>query len=201
MDFNKELLEAMKKSGCINEDTFSYNDEFTDVTIPKTVKKIGTKAFSRCNLLSSVTIPESVIDIAEGAFTKWHGPPMRIAIATGNKKYKSFGNFVFTKDGKTLIHAPDYEHIFEFVPNGVERIGAFSYYRFTNTQIIVIPESVKEIDINAFLCSEIQKIVIPIGSKIAESEDFMRIVKRYGLKVQVSGFGKLKQLGVKVEFV
>ena len=71
-------------SGCINtviphnverigDRAFSYCDSLTSINIPYGVKEIGNYAFSGCTSLSSITIPSSVERIGYGAFFACYG--------------------------------------------------------------------------------------------------------------------------------
>ena len=52
----------------ISKDAFKNCQSLTSVTLPDSVKSIGTAAFSGCNRLTNVTIPNSVTSIGSAAF-------------------------------------------------------------------------------------------------------------------------------------
>ena len=62
LDMENVNLEALPA------DTFRNKTSLTSVKLPKTLKKIGSYAFSGCSGLTSVTIPDSVTSIGDRAF-------------------------------------------------------------------------------------------------------------------------------------
>lgn len=51
-----------------NVDFYSTRSKIKSITIPDTIKKIGSSAFANCDNLTSATIPDSVTSIGESAF-------------------------------------------------------------------------------------------------------------------------------------
>jgi len=81
-----------------------YNCDFTDITIPNSVTKIGERAFSNCYQLTSIIIPDSVTSIGEEAFSNCSGL-MSITIPDS---VTSIGNHAFYDcSGLTEITIPD----------------------------------------------------------------------------------------------
>ncbi|MBR0192325.1 MAG: leucine-rich repeat domain-containing protein [Thermoguttaceae bacterium] len=164
------------------------------VRIPGTVTRIGDGAFVACSSLKSLTIPKSVTDIAPDAFTgceslkKWKIPK-------DHSEFKTSGDCLLSKDGKTLIMCPaasgDYripegvteigEFAFSFctsltsvvIPKGVTKIGENAFSGCESLKSVVIPEGVMRIDHFAFLnCSSLESVVIPEGVKVIGSSSF-----------------------------
>ena len=57
----------------IETQAFMYCQSLTEVTLPSTLKSIGTYAFYNCNLLRSLVIPEGVESIGSSAFAYCYG--------------------------------------------------------------------------------------------------------------------------------
>ena len=50
-------------------DVFKNADAVTSLTLPSTLREIGSYAFKGCSSLTSVTIPDNVLSVGEGAFS------------------------------------------------------------------------------------------------------------------------------------
>lgn len=59
------LCDGIKEIG---EYAFSYYDFIESIRFPKTLKKIGTRAFFKCKYLMDFNIPEGIISIGDSAF-------------------------------------------------------------------------------------------------------------------------------------
>ena len=78
-----------------------------------------------------------------------------------NPNYKSDGNMLLTKDGKTLIAGINGNVV---IPDGVKTIGSTAFSGRAELTNITIPESVTNIGDYAFCyCSGLSGISIPIN--------------------------------------
>lgn len=131
--------------------------KFGNVVIPETVTTIQTDAFMNCYNLSVLRIPKSV------AVMGCLYDPIPMEIAEENPYFKSEDKFLLSKDGKVL-HAAyrDATDTTYRVPGGVEVVGSLSFYGLGNVKEIILPESVIEIENEAFPgCTALEKIYVP----------------------------------------
>ena len=85
------------------------------VTIPKSVRKIGKRAFQNCKSLTSLTIPDSVSEIGHLAFLKCSG----LTSVTIPDSVSEIGHFAFLKcSSLTSVTIPD----------SVTKIGDYAFY-------------------------------------------------------------------------
>ncbi len=132
--------------------------KLTSLTLPDTLKYIGTVAFSDCRLLKEIKIPKSVEYIGGNAFVYCKIPSVYI------NDIKSWCNIVFENadsnpmrrvqtvyiDGKKVTDIT--------IPSGVESIGEYAFAGFATLKGIVIPDSVKSIGKECFY--KCDKVVI-----------------------------------------
>ena len=52
----------------INQETFNFNRNLTNIELGKSLRKIGRRAFSSCNNLKSIILPESLEEIGDEVF-------------------------------------------------------------------------------------------------------------------------------------
>ncbi len=127
---------------------FSGCSGLTSITIPYSVKTIGSDAFRGCSSLTSITIPNRVTSIGSGAF---HGCSSLTSITIPNS-VTSIGNYVFYGcTGLTSVT----------ISESVTSIGGWDFYGCTSLTSITIPNSVKSIGAQAFLgCSGLTSVTI-----------------------------------------
>ncbi len=154
------------------------------ITIPASVKEIGTEAFKNCSKLKTVTflaesqllsigddafygceqltsatLPASVTNIGEDAFLNCRRLTS-ITVEQGNTKYHSAGNCLIETASKALILGC----MNSIIPTdgSVTSIGAYAFYNCDGFESIMIPESVTSIGAYAFYdCDGLESIMIP----------------------------------------
>jgi len=132
----------------------------TDVTVPSSVTKIGSDAFSGCTILTRLTIPASVTSIAVGAFTDCSGLTS-IVVDDENPVYKFQAGYLLSKDGKTLFMRVLGNAA---IPSGVQAIGDQAFRNCTGLTNVTIPEGVTSIGNQAFYgCSGLARASIPVS--------------------------------------
>lgn len=147
----------------------------------------GEPVFRKSPNLESLYIPASVEFIGNGLFSQF---TTDMTIDPANKVYKSDGGCVVRLADSALIScsgSSDYVpagikiiesdafayHRFRgrlILPEGVEKVcgGAFSY---STIESIVMPDSLKEIEVNAFyLCNRLKYVEIPEGTILGRSD-------------------------------
>ena len=154
----------------IGNSAFVKKTEIYTVSLPKTVKKIGARAFAGCNQMHTINLSE-IEYIGASAFG---GCKKLSNVTLPDIKYIESGTFEYCESLAT-IHIP--ESVKEICPDafinckaldtvtgceGVEKIGA---YAFKDTAVETVPfcKGLKEIGSYAFHFSKINDVTLPEG--------------------------------------
>ena len=126
-----------------------YRSKIKSITIPDTIKKIGSSAFSQCSYLTNIIIPDSVTSIGYEAF---RGCAALTSITIPDS-VTSIGGYAFAYcTGLTGIT----------IPNSVMSIDASTFEGCTSLTSVTIPDSVTSIGYEAFRgCTALTSITIP----------------------------------------
>ena len=89
-----------------------------------------------------------------------HIPRCTVIVRDSNVNYCSDGDFLLSKDRKTLIKYQSQNKKTVTVPDYIEVIGSKAFYQ-TDAKKIILPEGVRCIGTSAFAISKIQEIVLP----------------------------------------
>ena len=164
----------------------------TEVTVPGSVKAIGTYTFGNCTSLTtvnlsegleriehsfegctalkSITVPASVNLVFDGTFIGC-GALESIEVSPENGRYYSKGNCLIDKLDMKLVSGcknsviPDDDKILE--------IADQAFYGQTGLSDIAIPDSVKEIGLSAFFgCTSLQNVTFGANVEIIEDYAF-----------------------------
>ncbi|MBR4287863.1 MAG: leucine-rich repeat domain-containing protein [Clostridia bacterium] len=165
----------------IGNNAFLGRAGITEMTIPASVKEIGTHAFSDCTELSSLTIannsnlaivgtgafagcakldsiqfPATVIEIGRGAFV---GCGLQtLSVNEGNAVYLSKDNCILSNDEKTVLFGCNGS----VIPETVTAIGDYAFDGCTTMTSMIIPSGVTSIGDFAFAgCTSLANVVIP----------------------------------------
>ncbi len=153
IEADKEIVSGSYaiKSGTtvIAEEGFNACYNITSVTIPNSVKYIGSGSFSNLNI-TSITIPDSVINIGTGPFSGCLSLTS-ITVASGNKNYKSVNGVLYNKNQTELIQYPVGNTASSFsIPSSVTKIADYAFEDSFDLTNITIPNSVTSIGRLAF---------------------------------------------------
>lgn len=133
----------------IESRAFSGCTSLTSVTIPNSVTGIGAWAFDDCTGLTSVTIPSSVTEIEVGAFSGCTSL-QEFVVEDGNSKYTAIDGVIYNTTRIALIAYPGgKEGAFE-IPNSVTEIREFAFHGCAGLSSVTIPSSMAEIGTRAF---------------------------------------------------
>lgn len=135
----------------IADETFKGNTNVISITIPNTVKQIGSYAFSECENLKTVIIGQNVTTIGDAAFSSCSSIT-EIVLPEG---ISSIGAWMF--DNCTNLRNIQ-------LPSNLTDIGQGAFRFCVNLTNIDIPISVKNIDQEAFsYCKNLTTVTIPEG--------------------------------------
>ena len=164
-----------------------YSGTETKVTVPatidgKSVSGIGYGAFLNNRALEEMTVSEGIQSINGDAFTgstlkKIYLPAslntfgssrlMRklegIYVDSASQYYRDVDGVLYNKNMTTLVKYPAQKTATTFtVPGGVTTVGDGSVDCNTSLQKVVLPDSVKEVRIDAFSgCSKLSEVTLP----------------------------------------
>ena len=187
---DKELLDLVI-SHCGDEswggivNYFVRKTKLKTLVIPDGVRRIGERAFFKCSSLMSISIPNSVTSIGNGAF--WGCDSLTSVIIPDS--VTSIGNFAFNCTSLTDVYYQGdlrgwLKIEFGFghpmccaknlyingqllqgdivIPEGMEKIGVWTFRKCSGLTSITIPNSVTSIGEGAFsVCSGLTSITIP----------------------------------------
>ncbi|HET6559035.1 MAG TPA: leucine-rich repeat protein [Prolixibacteraceae bacterium] len=121
----------------IGSGAFSQCTGLTSITVPSSVTTIRNNAFSNCSSLTSVSLPVSITSIGSGAFEMCSG----LSSLPIPKLVTSIEAYTFQGcNGLTSIT----------IPSTVKTIATSAFLHCTNASSIHIPSSVTSIDFRAF---------------------------------------------------
>lgn len=127
----------------------SYNGNDTEITIPVGVVRVASQAFAQAKSVKVISIPKTLEEFEEGALTSC--PNLETVNTGDNKKITSKNGFVLINNGSEILHVNKeaYQTIVT-IPNGVVKIpDNFMNYNSTIEKLF-LPDSVKNIGVNAF---------------------------------------------------
>ena len=154
------------------------------ITIPNKVNYIGRSAFQNCKSLTNITIPNHVASIEGGAFSgctgltevelpvsinQLQGNPFSgctslttLTVDSGNTKYGSADNMIYTKDTSSLVCVAPGLAGSVTIPANVQAIGDEAFSGCTKLESVTIPNSITKIERNAFRgCTGLTTISLP----------------------------------------
>lgn len=145
------------------------------VSLPGTVKRIGSRAFADCENLEQVHLSEGLEQLENNAFTgclslKEIRLPRSLRTVTGWAFYRSgLEKPVFSWDGKTLIYYPQtWTDPSYAVPEGVTEIGSRSFLYMDQLKTLILPQSLKRICTMAFIDCGFQELSLPEGTVLED---------------------------------
>lgn len=132
----------------IHGSAFFYSKKtLRSVTLPNTIRKIGDEAFKECELLSEINLPDSITFIGHEAFA-YCSSLKHITIPACLIQTSAFAH-----SGLETVT----------ISEGVEKIPASAFFG-TNLKEVVLPSSIREIEMSAFQkCESLEKAVLNNG--------------------------------------
>lgn len=184
---NKQIVNIVLKEGVkeIEGLAFMLCSNLMQVTLPKSLKKVGYGVFNECKLLNKVIYNGSIADWCKIDFTRSNIPFIAShtdEIGISNPIFLAKSLFIDGKLVEDLVIPKEVEKIGDYafvngkfksitIENGVESLGKYGFYHCNQVEEIVIPDSVKNIDSYCFKgCENLKRIIIGSGLR---SKGFM----------------------------
>ena len=148
-----------------------FETKVEKIVLPDSVEILSSGAFSGCDKLKTVNIPPKVTEVND-LFSLCKCLES-IVVNSENTALESIDDVLFDKATHTLIKYPAAKKDKTFaVPEGTEIIGK-SAFEYAGLVEITLPDSVRVIGSNAFLCCEkLKDILLPEGLETLESTPF-----------------------------
>ncbi len=170
----------------------------TTITIPNTVKIIGSNAFSGCPSLSDINIPESVVSIGEYAFgsnndtfyTTWYKNQPDGLVYAGKVAYRYKGSMpkdthIELADGTLAIANGAFKNNKNLssirIPETLKRVGSDAFKDCSGLSSLMLPKDIEEIGSEAFSgCENVKRLILnantTIGKGFITYLDFLELV-------------------------
>lgn len=209
---NKDFINTQSytvKDGTIAIAEYAFSDsdyaqKLSNVTLPESLKVIGSKAFYDCSSLSKVNIPQSVEKIGVSAFDG------TLLVSSDKTSYVDGWLLKYVGAGEKTISLPEGTvgiadgQIFRFIQDNIERVELPSTFKYigdenfmymANLQQIVLPSSLKRIGLNAFYsCPNLQAIDLSQCKELEKIEGnaffYCKSVKRFVIPKSVKVLGE-----------
>ena len=138
------------------------NGKFNSAVISEGVKDIGDYAFQSCQKMRSVTIPKSLTKIGQDAFyfcdTLFRVFITDVASWCNVTFYNLYSNPLIN-DGELYLNGEIIRNL--VIPDGVTKIGRYTFYYCNAIKSVTIPDSLTKIDYRAFYgCTSLEKVNI-----------------------------------------
>ena len=149
------------------------DSSIASITLPASVREIGSRAFNGATALTSITIPAGVISIDGNAF-KNTTALTSISVNPANPSFTSIDGMLFNKEVTTLIrYAVAKSATSITIPAGVTTIGRQAFSGATFLTSITMQTGVATIELGAFNgMTSLSDITIPEGVTTIGSQAF-----------------------------
>ncbi|MBO7490090.1 MAG: leucine-rich repeat domain-containing protein [Bacteroidales bacterium] len=136
-----------------------YNCNFTSLQLPDSLRTLGDHAFLYSRV-GSLHLPACFEEYSEGSF--WGRNLTSITVDDANPHYRSMDGWLYSRDSTTLCIVPDGVWWTINVPPFVRHIGKQAFGFNSNSTSITLPEGLISIGDFAFnICQSVNNIVIP----------------------------------------
>ena len=168
-------------------DAYAFEDQtqITGVSIPDTVKSIGSRAFAGCTELRTVRLPDSIESIGSKPF-----------FGCDNLQYNEANSADYlgnaTNPFVLLVRVKDKETTTFTIPEQTKILYSEAFANCAELQEITLPESLVAVGISAFSgCEKLEQITVPNGVTELGAKAFENC---RNLKTAVIGSG-IKSIG------
>lgn len=145
----------------------------TKIELPQGVREIGSNAFAGCSALTTITLPAS-LETLRAAFDGCSALA-EIAVAPGNKNYRSVDGVLFSVDGRTALYYPSGKAATEYaIPDGTERVASSAFRDCSALTAITFPASVRELGGETFYgCVALRTVALPDAVETIPASAFL----------------------------
>ena len=160
LTINSKIVETDYTYNNCPSSNWLQNSKFTELILGDNIEKIGERAFSQCNTLTSVTIPNSITSIGNDAFLRCTS----LTSVTIPDSVTTIGEAAFSRcDSLTSVT----------IPNSVTTIGTSAFYYCESMTSVIIGNSVTSIGSGAFsYCKSLTNLTIPDSVTTIEDRAF-----------------------------
>ena len=165
-----------------NAVAYDYDGTITSVTLPNSLKTIGSGNFYQCCSLSTITFGTGIETVDLGSdfnnVTFGGGTILdEIIVPEDNAHFSASGGVLYNKDRTTLLLYADKGTTFD-VPSSVTAIGRYAFCRRDYVTELNLNEGLKEIRDDAFCyASGLESITLPNGLELLGYEAFRGCTK------------------------
>ena len=194
-----EYVTIKKKRYKVTEiENFAFYEckKIANITLPNSIRSIGSSAFDRCTALTNINIPESVTRIKDFAFRN-----TSIKSITIPKNVKRIEGYTFCNCySLTSITIPESVTSIEVrafhasgltsinIPNSVTSIEADAFSWCDSLTSITIPNSVRSIGASVFSgCRNLREVIVPDNCSVSTSEPALCIFLNCPNLVSIKG--------------
>ena len=157
----EEVFEIPIGVTTIQDAAFSNCKNLKKVTLSGDVETIGSRAFYECSNLENIEFSASIAEIDSQAFI-FCTSLKAIDVDTENTMYSSENGVLYNKNKSELLVYPSGKTEQSFtIPDGVISIGEGAFFQCKNLNNILIPDSVQNIEYQAFSGSGVTSVKIP----------------------------------------
>ena len=158
----------------INDRAFISHNNLKKVSLPETIRRIGSLAFAFCDSLSQINITNTIDTICTDAFYNCFSLPVEDNIRYAGCFLVSISDInaqeLVIRDGCKWIGDNAISNCHELkkiiIPGSVKVIGNFAFSACDKLETIYIPDSVELIYHSTFsACSNLKKIYLPEKTK------------------------------------
>ena len=153
---NETVKEVVVSEGVEGIYSGSFSSKVIEkVTLPATLKEIGSYTFGASTKLHSVILKEGVVSIGEGAFKQCHSLKTIVLPQT----LETIDKYAFYECGL--------EHI--TIPGNVKTVVYQTFHRCFDLESVIISQGVQKLEQHAFsTCSSLTKVTIPASVTVIE---------------------------------
>jgi len=152
-----EISEGITELG---EFTFTDCVNLTEIVLPESLEIIKLNAFENC-AITNITIPKNVAHIEYNSFIGCKSLE-QINVVPENKHYFSVDGILIESTSLTLVAYPTGKDSREYtIFNGIEHIGSYAFGHNEHVELVILPDTVKTINLGAFAeCKKLKNVIM-----------------------------------------
>ena len=170
-DYGRTKTEIVIPASCTEIEMFAFkgavNLESIIADHCENLKTIKMAAFEDCTKLTSITLPKNLENIEGRAFNAKNIGAIKFP--NGSNTLAIYNGSIVNKNSNTLVLGG----VNGFIPDGIERVGAYAFGMNKEVKKIVLPDSVKVVESHAFAnCHNLEELIISDSSKLEVVEKY-----------------------------